>query len=118
MAMAYRYFEAFISKGLKSCELDESICEGFRFYLLNRPGISAREKPIDRNTAVSYFAKFRSALKEAYSKGLFAEDLYSLIKPIQASETHRERLELEELQKLISTPIKPDVMKRAAIFSA
>lgn len=118
MAMAYRYFEDFISKELKSCDLDESICEGFRSYLLNRPGISAREKPIERNTAVSYFAKFRSALKEAFSKGLLAEDLYSLTKPIKASETHRERLELEELQKLISTPVKPDTMKRAAIFSA
>src|ERR1041385_4509811 len=81
MAMAYRYFEDFISKELKSCDLDESLCEGFRSYLLSGPGISAREKPIDRNTAVSYFAKFRSALKEAHSKGLLTEDLYSLVKP-------------------------------------
>jgi integrase len=57
-------------------------------------------------------------LKEAFSKGLLTEDLYSLVKPIKVNETHRERLELAELQKLISTPIRPDVMKRAAIFSA
>lgn len=118
MAMAFRYFEDFISKELRSCDLDESVCEGFRSYLLNRPGISAREKPIDRNTAVSYFAKFRSALKEAFSKGLLTEDLYSLVKPIKANETHRERLELKELQTLISIPITPGIMKRAAIFSA
>ena len=118
MAMAFRYYEDFISNGLKSCDLNESMCDGFRSYLLNGPGISFREKPIARNTAVSYFAKFRSALKEAFSKGLLAEDLYSLIKPIKANETHRERLELSELQKLISTPIELDVMKRAAIFSA
>jgi integrase len=118
MAMAFRYYEDFISRGLQSCDLNESICEGFRSYLLSSPGISFREKPIARNTAVSYFAKFRSALKEAYSKGLLAEDLYSLIKPIKASETHKERLELAELQKLISTPTNPEAMKRAAIFSA
>jgi integrase len=118
MAMAFRYYEDFISRGLKSCDLNESICEGFRSYLLSGPGISFREKPISRNTAVSYFAKFRSALKEAYSKGLLAEDLYSLVKPIKASETHKERLELAELQKLISTPMGPEVMKRAATFSA
>jgi integrase len=118
MAMAFRYYEDFISNGLKTCDLNESICEGFRSYLLSGPGISFREKPIARNTAVSYFAKFRSALKEAFSKGLLAEDLYSLIKPIKASETHKERLELAELQKLISIPIGPEVMKRAAIFSA
>ena len=118
MAMAFRYYENFINNGLKSCDVNESICEGFRSYLLSGPGISFREKPIARNTAVNYFAKFRSALKEAFSKGLLAEDLYSLIKPIKASETHKERLELAELQKLISIPIGPEVMKRAAIFSA
>jgi len=95
MAMAFRYYEDFISRGLKSCDLNESMCEGFRSYLLSGPGINFREKPIARNTAVSYFAKFRSALKEAYSKGLLAEDLYSLVKPIKASETHKERLEFK-----------------------
>jgi integrase len=118
MAMAFRYFESFVSKGLKFCDLNETICEGFRSYLLSSPGISFREKPITRNTAANYFAKFRSALKEAFSKGLLTEDLYSLVKPIKVNETHKERLQLAELQTLISTPIGPDVMKRAAIFSA
>jgi integrase len=118
MAMAFRYYENFIKvNGLKSCDLNEALCEGFRAYLLNGPGISFRERPISRNTAVSYFAKFRLALKEAHSKGLLAEDLYKLTKPIKANETHRERLELSELQRLISTPMEPDVIKRAAIFS-
>jgi len=118
MAMAFRYYEDFISDGMKSYDLNESMCEGFRSYLLSGPGISFREKQISRNTAVSYFAKFRSALKEAFSKGLLSEDFYSLVKPIKANETHRERLELSELQKLISTPMESDVIKHAAIFSA
>jgi len=118
MAMAFRYFEEFVSKGLKFCDLDESVCDAFRSYLLDSPGISLRNKPITRNTAANYFAKFRSALREAFSKGLITEDLYVLVKPIKVNETHRERLELEELQKLISTPMRPAVMKRAAIFSA
>ena len=48
---------------------------------------------------------------------MLAEDFYSLVKPIKANETHRERLELTEFQTLISTPIEPDVIKRTAIFS-
>ena len=80
MAMAFRYFEDFItSNNLKTCDLNESICEGFRSYLLNSPGISIKEKSISRNTAVNYFAKFRSVLKEAFSKGLLAENLYLLV---------------------------------------
>ncbi|WP_367187134.1 phage integrase SAM-like domain-containing protein [Mucilaginibacter sp.] len=43
MAMTFRYFENFVSKGLKFCDLNESICEGFRSYLLSSPGISFRE---------------------------------------------------------------------------
>ncbi|GAA4323812.1 hypothetical protein GCM10023149_25010 [Mucilaginibacter gynuensis] len=67
--------------------------------------------------ADNYFAKFRSALQEAFNKGLLPENLYALVKPIKVNETHRERLELEELQKLISTPIQPEIMKRASVFS-
>lgn len=52
MAMAFRYFEDFIiSNNLKVCDLNESICEGFRSYLLSGSGIRFREKPISRNTA-------------------------------------------------------------------
>jgi hypothetical protein len=75
MAMAFRYFESFVSKGLKFCNLNEAICEDFRSYLWSRPVISFREKPITRNTAANYFAKFRSALKEVsvrdYSQKIF-----------------------------------------------
>lgn len=54
--------------------MNESICEFFRSLLLSGPGISFKEKPIARHTAVSYCAKFRFALKEAYSKELLAEE--------------------------------------------
>ena len=49
---------------------------------------------------------------------LLIESNYSLINPIKANETHRERLELAELQTLISTPMDQNIIKRAAIFSA
>lgn len=53
-----------------------------------------------------------------YRKGLILEDLYSKIDPIHPQETHRERLEIEELQLLAHTPAKSDLMKRASLFSA
>ena len=56
MAMAFHYFESFVSKGLKLCYLNEAICEGFRSYLWSRSVISFRDKPITRNTAANYAA--------------------------------------------------------------
>lgn len=66
--------------------------------------------------AVNYFAKFRSALKEAYKKGLITTDLYKMADPIDPKETQREPLEIEEFQLLASTPATSDLLKRACLF--
>jgi integrase len=85
--------------------------------MLSGPGISRRGRPISRNTALSYFAKFRNAIKRAYKQGLLTIDLYSQVNHIKLKETHREQLELEEFQLLVDTPAKSDLTKIAAICS-
>ena len=117
-AMSVKYFQAFAGETLKFSDLDEFFCEDYKSFLLSGPGISRRGRPISRNTAVSYFAKFRTALKEIYRRNLITEDLYSKVDAVDPKETHRERLEIEELQVLVKTPAKSDLMKRACLFSA
>jgi len=116
-AMSYRYFVAFAGHDLIFNDLDEFMCEDYKNFMLSGPGISRRGRPISRNTAATYFAKFRNALKRAYKQGLLTVDLHSQVDPIKLKETHREQLELEEFQLLVNTPVKSDVVKRAAIFS-
>ncbi|RFZ91061.1 site-specific integrase [Mucilaginibacter conchicola] len=116
-AMSYRYFVAFAGHDVIFNDLEEFFCEDYKHFLLSGPGISRRGRPISRNTAANYFAKFRSALERAYKKGLITTDLKSQVDPIKLKETHREQLELEEFQSLVDTPCKSDLIKRAAIFS-
>ncbi|MGY3212533.1 tyrosine-type recombinase/integrase [Mucilaginibacter sp. HD30] len=116
-AMSYRYFVAFAGHDLIFNDLDEYMCEDYKNFMLSGPGISRRGRPISRNTAASYFAKFRNAIKRAYKQGLLTIDLYSQVDPIKLKETHREQLELDEFQQLVDTPAKSDLIKRAAIFS-
>ncbi len=116
-AMAFRYFAEFSGHDLIFSDLDEFLCEDYKNFLLSGPGISRRGTPIARNTAVSYFAKFRTLLRRAYKQSLLNVDLYVQVNPITPKETHREQLEIEEFQQLVDTPAKSDLIKRAAIFA-
>lgn len=116
-AMSYRYFVAFAGHDLIFNDLDEFLCEDYKNFMISGPGISRRGRPISRNTAASYFSRFRNALKRAYKQGLITVDLHAQVDPIKLKETHREQLELEEFQALVDTPCKSELIKRAAIFS-
>ena len=115
--MSFRYFLEFAGHDLIFSDLDEFFCVDYKNFLLSGPGIGRRGKTIATNTAVSYFAKFRSSLQQAYKQSLLPVDLYAQVEPISPKETHREQLELEEFQQLVDTPAKSDLIKRAAIFS-
>lgn len=116
-AMSLRYFIAFAGEKLKVSDLNDFLCEDYKNFLLGGPGISRRGKAISKNTAVNYFSKFRSILNGAFKKGVISIDLYNEISPIKPNETHRDRLDIEEFQRLASTPSSSDLMKRAALFS-
>ncbi|MDB5287367.1 MAG: site-specific integrase [Mucilaginibacter sp.] len=115
--MSFRYFLEFAGHDVIFNDLDEFFCVDYRNFLLSGPGIGRRGKAIITNTAVSYFAKFRSSLQQAYKQALLTADLYAQVEPISPKETHREQLELEEFQQLVDAPAKSDLIKRAAIFS-
>jgi len=67
---------------------------------------------------VSYFAKFKTTLKEAFKKGLLSNNLGEIIDSISPKDTHREFLFLNELQQLANTPCISEVVKKASLFSA
>lgn len=115
--MAYRYFLEFAGHDIRFTDVNEFFCNDFRNFLLSQPAIGNRGRRISTNTAVSYFAKFRSSLQQAYKKGLLSTDLFRVVDPINPKETHREQLELEEFQLLVNTPAKSRLIKSAAIFS-
>jgi integrase len=117
VSMALRYFTAFIGYDLTFYEVDEFLVNDYKNFLLSGPGISRRGRPIARNTAVSYFAKFRTVLKRAYKQRLLSFDLYNETDPIPLKETHREQLEMDEFQLMANTPAASTIVKKAAIFA-
>lgn len=90
--------------------------EGFRKYLLT----TARTKSgnlLSRNSSVSYFNKFRAAVNQAYADDIISDNPIKKVKGIKSEDTEREYLSFEELQKLVDTECRYEVLKRAFIFS-
>jgi integrase len=99
-------------------ELDLSLAEGFRLFLLSAPRGGNKGGKLSHNSASTYFSVFKAALKQAFIDGYLTSDLSAKIKGIQWQESRREYLTVEELNKLVATPCERDVLKRAALFSA
>ncbi|MCF8307855.1 MAG: site-specific integrase [Bacteroidales bacterium] len=105
---ALKYLNAF--RELRFMDISEQLANEFREYLLN--------SGLHQNTALSYFNKFKAALREAYKAEKLQKDINAKIKAIPEAETHRNFLTVDELNKLIETPCKDNILKRASLFSA
>lgn len=97
-------------------EITPEFCEGFKDFLLSK----ARQKsgnPLSKNTASSYFNKFRAALNQAFDDKIISEIPTRRIKSIRPDETEREYLTEEELQALMKAECRYEVLKNAFLFS-
>lgn len=115
---ALNYLDSFTNGHLKFADLNEKILEDFKEYLLTTKSKKSSKTTLSQNSAVSYFNKVKATLKQAYKDGILQTDLNAKISPIKATETRREYLTLEELNKLVKTPCNNPLLKRAALFSA
>lgn len=114
----YNYLTSFTGGTLKFQNLTEPFANEFKEYLLTTKSRRSSETNLAQNSAVSYFNKFKAALKQAYKDGMLNVDLNSRIDSIKSSDTQRNFLTMEELNKLIRTECKEPILKRAALFSA
>lgn len=117
---AYKHLKAYC-KGvdIHIDKVDERFLEGFREYLLsNRDWIKSKQQKLHQNTALSYFNKVRTAMKEAFMNKMIKENPCLRVKCIKEKETHRQYLTFEELQLLANTECKDPLMKKAFLFSA
>ncbi|MCT2561759.1 site-specific integrase [Chryseobacterium herbae] len=116
--MSVAYFIAFAGEVFPFAYLNETFCEGYSAYLLSSPSVGRAKRKIKTNTAVSYFAKFKTTLKEAYKKGYLPKDLGRIVDGITPIDTHREFLFMDELQNMADAECESKVVKRAGLFSA
>ncbi|MCA0348139.1 MAG: site-specific integrase [Bacteroidetes bacterium] len=98
-------------------KVDDTFLESFKIYLLTNK-ISSRNGKLSQNSALSYFNKVRTSLKEAYQTKMIAENPINRVKGIKEKESNRQYLTLDELQKLVKTDCDYPIMKDAFIFSS
>lgn len=117
---AHKHLQKFCkNKDINIDAVDDLFLESFKDYLLNQK-ISHKQKDskISQNTALSYFNKVKTALKEAYQSKMIKENPITGVKGIKEKETNRQYLTFEELQKLAKTECYYPLMKNAFLFSA
>ena len=114
---ACNYLEKFTGGHRSFGEIDEKFCSDFRDFLLNSHSLRRAKAKLSQNTALSYFNKFKAALRQAFEDKLIADNPSQRIKGIKQAETHREFLTMEELEALVKTDCEIPELKRAALFS-
>jgi integrase len=115
---AYNYLETFTGGKLKFADLSERVCNEFKDFLLNTKSNRSDKTTLAQNSALSYFNKFKATLKQAFKDGYLSFDLNSRVETIKQAETHRNFLNINELNALVKTPCPNPLLKRAALFSA
>ncbi|EAZ83042.1 tyrosine-type recombinase/integrase [Algoriphagus machipongonensis] len=115
---ALNYIVTFTGGELKFADLNQKLLENFKDYLLTTKSFRSNKTPLAQNSASSYFNKIKAGIKQAFQDEILLTDLNSKISPIKTEETRREYLTIAELNNLVKTPCKDEVLKRAAIFSA
>lgn len=115
---AYKHLVAFTNGFLSFADLNQTWCNDYKDYLLTAQSNKSNKTMLSQNSAHSYFNKTKAALKQAFKDGMIQTDLNAKIESIKATETRRNFLTLEEVNKLIKTDCDNPLLKRAAIFSA
>lgn len=97
-------------------KIDDLFLERFKEYLLTEK-INHNGGKLSQNSALSYFNKVRTTLKEAYRNKMISDNPTTRVKTIKEKETNRQYLTLEELQLLVKTECDYPFMKDSFLFS-
>lgn len=112
-----KHLKAFCKgKDIQISKIDDLFLEDFKNYLLNEK-ISNRRTKLSQNTALSYFNKVRTALKDAHRNKIITDNPITRVKSIKEEETNRQYLTFEELQLLVKTDCDYPILKDAFLFS-
>jgi integrase len=106
--IAVRHLEDFTRGPISFSQLNHSVLQGFRDYVLAN---------VSQNSAVVYLAQIKTACHQAVKDGILMRNP-ALDVSIKKHATRREFLTLDELRKLAATPCANRDTKAAFLFSA
>ena len=113
----YDHFSNYCGGACKMGDITVPFCEGFREHLLTAKQLKHPDKELSNNSAAGYWSTFRGLLKIAYQEKLIQENVNDYLEAIDAVDTRREFLTLEELRQLADTPCDTPDLKNASLFS-
>lgn len=96
--------------------IDADKLEGVRKFF-DSEAVTKTGQPISKATAHTYFNKVRSVMKRAHDKGYIRLDVLADVKNIKIGDSERVYLTIDEVRRLVDTPCRYEVMKRAFLFS-
>ena len=115
--IVYKHFKNFCNGHCRCKDGTVGLCNEFKEYLLNLKVKLRKGAPIARNSAAGYWSTFRALLKQAHKEGWLKENLNDHLDYIEWEEPKINFLEIEEVKRLVETPCKPEVLKRASLFA-
>ena len=86
---ALYHLEKFAGPELKFEDITEKFANDFKDYLLTAKQSRSSKFMLSQNSALSYFNKFKAALRQAFKDDYLRTDLNAKISPIKALETER-----------------------------
>ncbi len=111
-----KHLKNYIRSNISLSEVDVEFLKGFREYLLHKP-ITKSHTPLSRNSAVSYFNKFRACINQAFNERLISVNPVFGVKGIKAEVPKKEFLTLVELKAIVKVDCRFPVLKQAFLFS-
>jgi integrase len=111
-----RYFEQFAEGDVSFVDINLSLCEDFKAYLRNGPKLREKRSGIGHNSALSYYNKFRNALKQAWREKLLIDDFHELSPGLKEKEAHVEFLTMADVKLLVQTPVKEEMLRRVVLL--
>jgi len=108
----------FAGDDIKCSEITPKFCNDFRTFLLT--GINNMGEKVSNlsvNSAAAYLQVFRNVLFYAFKNDYLKEDVRIKMDGIKTTPTQRQRLTLEEVEKLENTYLKNENLKNACMFS-
>lgn len=108
---AYRYLKEFAADGCKVRDVTPA-------FMLDLKDFFSSRQTISPNTKYNYFAKIKTAIREAFERGIIKDPLVLMIKNFPTQQAERPFLTSSEVKKLNSTPLPSSPYFRlAALFS-
>lgn len=105
-----------VSSNIIFDDIDEDFVKRVRKYF-DKEARTKSDLPLSLNSKYSYFNKFKACLRAAFDEGYLAINYASKVKSFEQAESQREYLTFSEVQRLVQTECKYEILKRAFLWS-